>query len=536
MKRPSPVLHGLMLLLGGLFFFTATASAQRLPLCDVECGPDPSSSNYGGARAARPKRQNARGYSSGIFPGAATTAARTLAGNASQTLAGSQSYDYTIAILSLPGRNGFDLVLNQYYNSRIWNVDTVGNIVTFNTDRDFPSYGFRLDFGYIEYDSASDQYILTEADGTKRALPNLSGYKSTDGSFIDYNTSSNTLSYKNGTTVQYAVFPSQAGGTQTLFRPTQIKDTNGNYISIAYVSGHDQFIQSITDTLGRVIQFNYDASNRLTSLTQALHPSGTKTWVTFTWGTVTLNYAFASPLTVANSPVSGTSINVITGCTYPNGTGYRFTYGDWGIIKKIETLSSAGTTRSYVSYNYPLASAGALSDAPAYTQETVSADGTNTVNWNYEVTKSGTGIVTSMTVTDPNNNIAVTNLDSSTGLLSSVQIQDNTGTNQSTIGYTWTTVGSSSSRMPSIITTTLNDTGQQSSVSYSYDGYGNATDVQEKDFGGQVKRETVTTIQGGTYVTQHILNLPTQILVKDGNGNTMGRTDLAYDSTTLTSV
>ncbi|HEY6249576.1 MAG TPA: hypothetical protein VI685_06420, partial [Candidatus Angelobacter sp.] len=74
------------------------------------------------------------------------------------------------------------------------------------------------------------------------------------------------------------------------------------------------------------------------------------------------------------------------------------------------------------------------------------------------------------------------------------------------------------------------------SISYRYDGNGNATDIQESDFGGQLKRETVMTFAGGAYVIKHILNLPTQVLVKDGSGNTFARTDLAYDNTTLTSI
>jgi len=87
-------------------------------------------------------------------------------------VAGSQSYNYVIPILSLPGRAGMDLNLNLYYNSRVWDIDTINSTATFNADRDFPSYGFRLDFGYLEYDVINDQYILTERDGTKHGLPN----------------------------------------------------------------------------------------------------------------------------------------------------------------------------------------------------------------------------------------------------------------------------------------------------------------------------------------------------------------------------
>jgi RHS repeat-associated protein len=462
-------------------------------------------------------------------------------------IAGSQSYNYVIPILNLPGRAGMDLALNLYYNSRIWDINTVNATATFNADRDFPSYGFRLDFGFVEYDAADDQYIVTDRDGTKHALPNNGGYNSADGTYSNYNPSTNVLTYKNGTTAQFAPFPT----TANLFRPTQIKDTNGNYISIAYVSGHEQLIQSVTDTLGRVINFHYDGSNRLSFIdqnvaTSPVDPTGVHRYVTFNWSTLYGTgqpwYSF-SGLTASGVPALTTALNVLAGCTYANNTGYRFTYGDWAIINKIENLGApVGTpptaaTRSYVSYNYPLASAGALTDAPAYTQETFSPDGltTNTSVWNYAITKAGTGVVTSVAVTDPLGNISVTNLDQVTGLLSSIQKKDSSGALLRTVGYVWTTSGGVS--VPGTVTSTLNDTGQQSSVQYSnYDAFGNAGDVKEIDYGGQVLRETVTTYSTTRFAQQHILNLPTQILMKNAAGTTVARTDFDYDTTSITSV
>jgi RHS repeat-associated protein len=516
-------------------FFTNAARAQA-PVCDVTCTPDPNSSSYAGAAVARAKMLNARGYSSPIVAKVPLRAAATGAASTADVI-GSQSYNYVIPILGLAGRAGKDLALNLYYNSRIWNVDTVNNTATFNADRDFPSYGFRLDFGFLEYDGGADQYTLTERDGSKHGFVNIgSYYDSTDGTYMRYTVAQKVLAYSNGQKVGYAAFPSQP----TLFRPIWSVDTNGNYISIAYVSGHDQFISTITDTLGRVISFNYDGSNRLTSITQnvqssPVNPTRVHTYATFTWGTVPLNYAFT--LTVNNSQPSGTQINVITQCTYANGTGYKFTYGDWGIINKIENLSSTSLTRSYQSYNYPLASAGALSDAPAYTQRTISSDGTNTSIWTYAVAKSGTGVVTNMAITDPNGATSTTNLDPNTGLTSSVQLTDRASTLLRTMAYSWTTAGLGT--VPASITTTLNDSGQQSSVQYSYDTYGNATDVYEYDFGSQLKRHTVSTFLGTNIPWWHMVNLPTQVLVKDGAGNTISRTDLNYDNysgTPLTTV
>jgi RHS repeat-associated protein len=523
-------IYGLFLVL--VFFTNHPAKAQAKFLCDVTCGPDPTDTSYGTAAAARSTVHNARGYSSPIVARMATVRPTANSAPAPQTVVGSQSYNYAIPILTLAGRADMDLVLNLYYNSGIWSVDTAHHTAALNIDRDFPSYGFRLDFGFVE--RAGGGFIVTASDGAKHLLTlTASGkYDSTDGTYMEYNSQTNVLVYKNGLSVQYLPFPSNAG----LFRPVWIKDVNGNYISIAYVSGHDQFIYQISDTLGRVITFNYDAQNHLTSLSQLVHPSGSQTYVTFQWGTATLNYAFAAPLNVIGTASSGSTINVITGCTYPNGTGYRFTYGDWGIINKIEDLSAGSTpvTRSYISYDYPLASAGALGDAPTYTTQTVSPDGTSTnaSAWTYAVTKSTSGAVTSMAITDPNGNVITTTLDGTTSLPTSIARTDNAKNTLQTVATTWTTSGVGS--VPQIIQTT-NDAGQSSKIQYTYDSNGNALTVSESDFDGTVKRITATTYSSA-YAAQHILNLPTVIKVEDGGSNVIARTDLAYDSTTLASV
>jgi len=513
-----------------VFLFLATAgvaSAQQQPIID----PSPGGLGYGAAIGTRPMPANDRASSkpNGIY---------WIGGPLKvPVLVGSKSYQYVIPILHLAGRTGMNLDINCYYSSAVWGLNPTGRALTFNIDRDFPAYGFRCDFGYAEYDSLNDQMVLTEIDGTKHALPNngLGSYDSSDGSYINYNRSSNIASFKDGTRIQYSGFPSQ-GASPTLFRPLWIMDRNGNYFSISYVvSGGDQQISAVSDSLGRVINYNYDGQARLTSLTQAVHtytdPTGTKTYATFTWGTTPLNYSFS--LAVKNSPATGTIINVITKCTYPNGTAYAFTYGDWGIVTRIDHLSSMGSTQNYVSYNYPTA-ATALADVPTFTQQTVSPDGTHTFIWNHLFNTPTLGNVTSLTVTDPNGNKTVTNTDGSSGFVTSIQRQNNAGTTLATNSYSYTTSGPGT--VLASLTKTFNDTGQVSSVQYSYDSNGNATLVKEFDWGNQLTRQTATTFAAGSYLTKHILNLPTQVLVKDAGGNVVARTDIAYDGSSLTSI
>ena len=73
---------------------------------------------------------------------------------------------------------------------------------------------------------------------------------------------------------------------------TQIKDRNGNYITVNY-NAQGQ-ITNITDTLGRLITFNYDGNANLISITQAWNGQASPhQWVSFGWSTPNMQYSFA---------------------------------------------------------------------------------------------------------------------------------------------------------------------------------------------------------------------------------------------------
>lgn len=498
-----------------LVIFLAAADFGWAACADDPCEPDPTAPSYGGTVAARPAQQNARGQLSAAQPRQAT--------GPTTIVIGSESYNYAVPILRLPGRNKLDVNLTLFYNSRVWTLDTANNTVTFNADRDYPSYGFRLGYGYLEKKGPSD-YILTEADGTKRQMvyATSSLVRTSDDSWIYFDTVAKVLTYKSGTRITYENFPQSAN----FLRPIRITDTNGNYISIQYVSDPEkpQLIATITDTLGRLITFNY-ADGLLTSISQ-----GTTTHATFTWDqSYSLNYNFISPLTVPEdaNPQNGQTTKILVGCRYANGTGYNFIYGDWGIVTRIELVSATGAVRSYISYDFPTAANG-LTDLPAYQSQTV-VTGDRTLVWLFSATKVN-GIVTSSTTTEPDGTTStVTNLNSS-GLISSVQVKSGSQVVR-TISYTW--AGS----LPSVITTTLNDSGQQSKLEYTYGSYGNVTEIREYDFGLQLKRRTAKTyLTDANYTSRRILDRVTQELLKDGGGAIKARTDFAYDTTSRAAV
>jgi RHS repeat-associated protein len=536
-----------LLAIFALLAVSPAALAQTQPICDVTCGPDPSSPTYSGTFAARPKSKNVRGTATVLAPRAAVASSASVSSTA---LPGSESYSYAIPIVNLPGRNGLDVNLTLFYNSAVWTIDTFNGTATFNADRDFPSYGFHLGYGMIEAPPSGDtSFLLTEPDGSKRELRFVSGttYVTEDSSYIDWNSSTMILRRKDGTQWSYQ----QVSGATSFYRPFKILDTNGNFITIVYsgVSGAPKLaIATITDTVNRTITFNYDANNRLTSITAPIFGGTTATVASFGWSQEALNYNFTG-FTITDSPTSGSTVNILTSCAYVNGTGYSFLYGDWGIVTKISRLSANSTVRSYQRYDYPTA-ASALSDHPAYQHQFVSADGSTETSWTYAVTKSG-GVTSTFAITDPANTTATTNLFTSgwqTGLPSSVTFASGATTSR-TISNNWTQDDTSQSVPvnPRILSTstTLNDSGQVSSVSYGYGSNGNITSVTENAFGngsaGGVVRTTVTSYlidssSGPSYANLHILDRPSQVLLKDAVGNVIARTDLAYDAGTLTNI
>ncbi|HYX72862.1 MAG TPA: hypothetical protein VE732_08825, partial [Nitrososphaera sp.] len=319
--------------------------------------------------------------------------------------AGSGNFQLTAPVLSLAGR-GIDLSLGLVYNSRLWNK--AGSEISYDIDRSWPAPGWNLGFGKVLGMGVYNGSMLVDADGTRHSYsgtvtvgPNQNytdfvGH-TTDGTFIDYKHHTGlggALTYAeakfpNGTIIEYGV-----QGTQAMY-PTRITDANGNYLTITYRNNMGPEIQTITDTLGRVITFNYDANNLLTAITAPGLTSGTtRTLVRLHYKTLTLNYGF-SGLTVRTRTTTPWVIDAIY---YPaTATGYWFgdadSYSSYGMIAKVEeqramvfsaaSLTVQGTvTQGTVSrtstYAYPLTPNSTLTDAPTYASRTDTWDSMNT--------------------------------------------------------------------------------------------------------------------------------------------------------------
>ncbi len=131
------------------------------------------------------------------------------------------------------------------------------------------------------------------------------------------------------------------------YRCTQVKDRNGNYLSINYDTlGH---ITNISDTLGRVIVFNYDSNANLLSITQSWNGQPSHQWVSFGWSTRNMQYSFS------NDAVIGTAIGaaapVITQVALNDTSYFTFDYTNSLQVSAVRnyfgTLERNATTFTY---------------------------------------------------------------------------------------------------------------------------------------------------------------------------------------------
>jgi RHS repeat-associated protein len=514
-------------LLSLLLLLTPLAVFAQAPICDVTCGPgdSPGSGAYDVMQQARPLPLQWRAHAPLSLP-------------YHGVVPGSRSFNYVVPVLSLPGRNGLSLNLSLYYNSRVWGLESSLTKIDFNVDSDFPTYGFRLDFGLIQgpynNDVGTTSYILTESDGTKRELRYNSAnlFDTYDSTYIEWNSSTQVLRRKDGTQVSYQVAPN----TADKFRPIQIENTNGNVISVTYTADGPTNINTITDTAGRVFTYAYDTSHRLQTVSE-----GSQIYATFAWGTRALNYNFGQGVAV-DAPASGTALNVITGVTLVNGIVYQFTWGDWGVITEVQRLAPNGAVLSSVRYDIPPASVQ-LSDAPGFANQYMARNGSAEAAWAYSFAQNSGKNVTAMTVTDAANTVVSKTFATSgwqQGLVQTETVKQGTTTLR-TVTNTWTqdntSVGYKTNPRIATSQVTLNDTGQQAQAVFTFDANGNILTRTEYDYGlVSVRCTQYSYLTGSAYTGRHILDRISQQVIYSTScgtgGSLIAKTLYEYDNYT----
>ena len=295
----------------------------------------------------------------------------------------SRNFNWTLPLVNLPGRAGMDLSLSLSYNSLVWT--RTGNYISFDDDHGFPSPGFRLGFPviqqqYFNAEVGKDAYLLIGADGSRTELRRVGTstlFEAADSSHLLLDANTMILRSTDGTQMTYSL-----AGTD--FNCTQIKDRNGNYITINYASGQ---IANIHDTLDRVITFNYE-NGLLSSITQTWKkPSDpsqtiTHTWASFAYADLQIQTNF-SGLSIIGA-VNGATKKVLSKVTLDDNSTtpaqnshFDFDYTSWGQVWKINNFAADNHLLNYRSYNLPQTAATAYTDCPRFTERHDFAE-----NWN----------------------------------------------------------------------------------------------------------------------------------------------------------
>ena len=495
--------------------------------------------------------------------------------------AGSGNFQFSAPIYSAAGR-GIDISLALAYNSRVWNK--AGTQMGFDNDRGWPSPGFNLGFGKLLGMTVNTGCMLVDANGTRHSYSGSITFYSwgtygvmhtTDGSFIDYTYTTGTngvitgaqAKLPNGTIVNYGAY-SQAGGG--VF-PTSITDPNGNYIYITYVNNAGPRIQTVTDTLGRVINFHYDPNNLLTAVTAPGQNGGTRTLVRLHYRQLSLSYGFSWP-EVQSTAVSNPVPWVLDAIYYPGtGTGYWFydSYSSYGMLANVieqRNMGFSGATLNDMGvvyqgwltrqeeYNYPLTPNYSLTDAPTFTTMTErwTPDGSSPLSeavTTYDVHENASPRTT--TITFPNGtktkqfsyNAPGSYLDGVVFEDRSFTTDENNPLQKSTSSWEQ---GAYNSPRPTRVEK-FDERNQKTAVEFVYGPvYNQVVDLRDYDYGGtNLLRSTRITYQNSTNYTgtcyswgcagRHIFNLPLTVEVYAADDVTrVSRTEYQYDGQTLT--
>ena len=279
---------------------------------------------------------------------------------------------WSVPLLSLPGRAGLDLGLGLSYSSAVWTRS--GPYIHFDEDNGFPSPGFRLGFPVVQrrvFDAqtAKNSFLFITAAGHRvelRQVGSSNVYEAGDSSYLQLIDNSPNLVVRStdGTQLNFVEINNE-------YSCTQIKDRNGNYITV-YHNALGR-ITGVTDTLGRLINFNYDVNQNLLSITQSWNGQPAHQWVAFNWGTRTMQASFSGAAVIG--PKNGTVLPVITGVTLNDTSQVTFDYNNSLQVYLIRDYFGA-LQRSEMTLTYETPG----SDVPRLTDSRISAHNWTGIN------------------------------------------------------------------------------------------------------------------------------------------------------------
>lgn len=282
--------------------------------------------------------------------------ARVDLGNQSGNQLLARDAEWSLPIVSVPGR-GLDLGLALSYSSAaVWTRS--GPYIYFDDDNSSISPGFRLGFPAVQElffnaQTGQNAYLLITSAGARvelRQVGTTNVYEAADSSHLQLTDTSSSdgkllLRSADGTMIRYTKLENE-------WRCNQVKDRNGNYLTVNYNALGD--ITSVVETLGRTINFVYDANANLTEINQTWHrdlqtggqSNEVHKWATFGWGSATIQPgSLVTPAGndgIISGIANGQSIPVLTMVGLPDATYYKFAYTSWnsGEVARITHYAS----------------------------------------------------------------------------------------------------------------------------------------------------------------------------------------------------
>jgi YD repeat-containing protein len=444
----------------------------------------------------------------------------------------SNNFNWNLPLLGLGGR-GLDLGLTLSYNSLVWALS--GNYIDFDVDAGSMAPGFRLGFPTVEGPYWNDQaatyfYLMVMPSGARvelRRIGSSSTYESADSAHLQLIDSGTSLLVRptDGTQLNFVT-------VNYTWRCNQIKDRNGNYLSVSYNSWGD--IATITDTLGRVVNFNYDGYDNLTSITQTWNGQ-THQWATFGYGSVYIGHNFPS---LTSYGPDRSYITVLTQVGLADGSRYNFEYNNtYGQVSTIHYYAADNHQRRYTTYAYSAIGG----DCPRISERRDWAE-----NWNGDgdgVPAANEEAVTEFTH-DQDGACRMTAPDGTvykeyygTGWQSGLTTQSEIwsgGVRQKWTTTAWTqdNTGVSYLTNPRVTETNIYDVaGNRRRTTVDYTSFGLPAEVKEyaADSATFLRRTSTTYFWDSVYIDKRIVGLPREIQVYDQNNQPVSKTWFDYD-------
>jgi RHS repeat-associated protein len=528
---------------------------------------------------------NSVGYA-GVMPGEIGDPTTSGAVGGIQTVdLGSQNINFTAPVVSLSGRAGLNLNLSINYNSKsvwgesnnTWAAGGLSSPVPFNSDKGFPGPGWRAGFGVIQgiylsefsrlapYLNGSASafftpcYLFIGPDGKRHNLfesfPNTNVYKSIDNTNMIFDGGSRILRLADGTQITFGQLVIRDG--QLL--PTQVKDRNGNIITIVNAtisngngaaSNGDIAIDYAIDTLGRTIDFYYE-SNRLRKIRQN-RDGAWYDYAVIDYAPVTMSVNFVG-VTLDPGTIGGNVVWLPSRVDYPTGENYRFYYTSYAqmylVEKWVPAISAQGAERrvGYTRYNLPsyngqsypanplvTADAGAQNRCPTFTQRKEWAENWNDGNeasYNYEFAADGSY----SKLTDPAGRVYRTDFHSTENIFkvfsSESSYNNGNGVPLKTVTMTYLTYGAFLVTPIAISEIKIQDevSTKRTAIDYNFDL--TPSDVKEYLSDGQTvyRRTHIDYNTDTTYLNRNIIGLPKDRYVYDGSDKLIAKTSFSYD-------